>query len=103
MVAIIAALLDIGFAIFHLLFWRLFVWPESLKAAGVVNRAVTQTLNWVLIYVFIAYGGSVLWFALGQGRVPPPLLASGAGFWLLRTSCSRCCFQCETGRRLSSR
>ena len=78
-----AGLIDLGFAAFHLMFWRLFGWPKILVASGEVNSAVTQTLNFVLTYVFIAYGGALIW--LGEAA-PAAMLWAGAGFWVLRAA-----------------
>ena len=45
-----AGVFNLALAAFHLLFWRLFGWPESLAATGVVNRGVTQILNLALAW-----------------------------------------------------
>lgn len=69
-----------GFALFHALFWRLFRWPASLHPSGDLNCAITQTLNIVLTYVFVAY-------ALAAAFAPSAvLLLAGAGFWALRAA-----------------
>jgi hypothetical protein len=63
-VAIIAGCSDLGFAVFHMLFWRLFGWPERLHASGPLNTAITQTMNAMLVYLFAAYGAGLLYLAL---------------------------------------
>lgn len=73
-----AAAYDLGFAAFHLLFWRVFGWPASLQRSGALNTAITQTLNLVLIYVFVAAAISI---ALSRNTA---LLGAAAGFWALR-------------------
>ncbi|QEL24356.1 hypothetical protein FQV39_18530 [Bosea sp. F3-2] len=78
-----AGLLDLGFALFHAAFWRLFGWPASLEASGRLNTAITQTLNAMLIFVFLAYGAALIWQS-GQASVHPLLPLAGAGFWSLR-------------------
>ncbi|MGY4398698.1 hypothetical protein ACVWZA_003906 [Sphingomonas sp. UYAg733] len=80
----IAILYDVGFAVFHLLFWRLFVWPTKLEPSGRLNTAITQTLNVMLIYVFAAYAGTL--FALPAGDERAIALFLGAGFWALRAA-----------------
>lgn len=80
----LAALIDLGFAAFHLAFWKLFGWPASLAASGALNAAVTQTLNVMLTFVFLAYGGIVLWCAATGGPVAPAALLAGCAFWALR-------------------
>jgi hypothetical protein len=83
-IAIAAGTLDWGFAIFHLLFWRLFGWPQSLRASGIVNTAITQTFNWLAIYLFAMCGTAFIWLASSGASVPPLLALAGAGFWGLR-------------------
>lgn len=76
-----AGLIDLGFAVFHMLFWKLLGWPRSLGASGDTNSAVTRTLNLVLIYVFLVYGAALIWLGATASL---GLLAAGAGFWVLR-------------------
>lgn len=76
---------NIGFAIFHLCFWMLFHWPASLRSSGPLNAAITQTLNIVLTYCFVVYGGALIWAGVVSTPVSPLVLIAGAGFWLLRT------------------
>ena len=80
-----SGLYDLGFAVFHLTFWRLFRWPRSLESSGVLNTAVTQTLNIVLTYVFIVAGAAFVVGAV-QDRSPTVLAIAGAGFWALRAA-----------------
>ncbi|MCA0419471.1 MAG: hypothetical protein LCH80_12225 [Proteobacteria bacterium] len=81
--ALAAGLLDLGFALFHVAFQRLFGWPERLAPSGSLNTAITQTLNAMLIFVFLAYGAALIWLS-GQGDVHPVLPLVGAAFWGLR-------------------
>ena len=76
------ALFNLGFGVFHLLFWRLLGWPASLAPAGGLNRAVTQTLNLMLCYCFFAVALALV--LAGDGAVGRGLALFGAGFWLLR-------------------
>lgn len=80
-----AGIYNLGFAAFHIFFWRLFGWPRTLAPSGALNTAVTQTLNIVLTYVFVAAGGSLLWY-WAAGRDAPLLMTLGAGFWLFRAA-----------------
>lgn len=78
---IAAGLFDVAIVVFHVLFWRLFRWPESLQPSGRLNSAITQTLNVMLTYVFAVYAAVLLW----QGReAGPALLVPGVGFGILR-------------------
>lgn len=78
-----AGLLDLGFALFHAAFWRLFGWPERLEPSGSLNTAITQTLNLMLGFVFLIYGAALIWQSRQLGAHPFLPLA-GAGFWSLR-------------------
>lgn len=78
-----AGLLDLGFALFHAAFWRLFGWPERLAASGSLNMAITQTLNVMLGFVFLVYGAALIWQS-GQLVTHPLLPLAGAAFWTLR-------------------
>lgn len=78
---------SLAFAIFHMLFWKLFNWKKGLGKLNVVNRTIVQILNTRIIYflLFVAF----ICFAY-----PDELLASNLGkafltgislFWLGRT------------------
>lgn len=88
-IEIAVAVYDVGFCIFHALFWRIFNWPGSLRPSGGVNVAITQTLNIVLGYVFLAY-------ALAAMLAPfPALFLAGAGFWAIRAVLQPILFRIE--------
>jgi hypothetical protein len=80
-----AALYDVAFAIFHMGFWRLLRWPASLAPAGRMNSAVTQTLNIVMSYVFLAAAAGMI-FLWSRRHEATLLLLAGAGFWMLRAA-----------------
>ena len=92
----IAGAYNICFAFFHLLFWRIFRWPRTILPSGTVNVAITQTLNIMLTYCFVLYGGWLIWAALSEVR-SPPLLVAGSGFWLLRTALQPALFGMQAG------
>ena len=81
-----AGVFDVGFALFHVLFWRVFRWPVSLRPSGAVNAAIAQTLNVMLGYCFAVYGGWLIWAGIAALPPHPGLLLAGAGFWLLRAA-----------------
>jgi hypothetical protein len=79
---------SVAFALFHLLFWRLFHWKTALKKMSAVNSAITQILNLRIIYFF-------LFVAFICFRFPAELLNTDLGrafligialFWLGRTA-----------------
>jgi hypothetical protein len=81
-----AGLFNLAFAVFHVLFWRLFDWRNELARLGVANRGIMQVLNLCLTYVFIVAAVLLLFFppeafATEMGAF---LLLAMAGFWLLR-------------------
>ena len=41
--------------IFHLLFWRIFKWPESLQTLDKVNRSTMQVLNLSITFIFVLF------------------------------------------------
>jgi hypothetical protein len=43
------------FAIFHLLFWKIFKWEKDLKKSSAPTREIIQILNLRLIYIFLFY------------------------------------------------
>ncbi|MBU3917616.1 hypothetical protein KKA14_18960 [bacterium] len=51
----IGGVLNLLGAIFHLSFWKLLKWPESLSCLAFDNRAVTQVLNIHLALVFFVF------------------------------------------------
>ncbi len=77
---------SLGFAAFHLMFWKLFHWPQDLRSNSVATRAIVQILNLRLIYVFL--GVAALCFMLPGDLLDTPLghalLAGMSLFWLGR-------------------
>jgi len=51
----IGGIYSIAFAVFHLLFWRIFNWSEDLRSLSFLNRAIMQVLNLTLTIVFISF------------------------------------------------
>lgn len=84
---VLAGIHSAAFAAFHLAFWRLFRWRESLKNASPRDRAILQILNLRLVYVFLcvaalcfAYTDEMSASALGRA-----ILAGMSLFWVGRT------------------
>ncbi|MCF8031632.1 MAG: hypothetical protein K9K66_01435 [Desulfarculaceae bacterium] len=78
--------LHIGWAVFHLLFPRIFKWGKALEPLDSLNRSIYQVLNLCLTFYFaaaaylsLAFGPELMSSALGR-----KLLAVFAAFWLLR-------------------
>ena len=77
---------NIGWLIFHLLFWQIFDWRAELKRLSHLNSGVMQALNLCLSFVFLLFAIVSLWHA-------SELLSAGIGhtvslgigvFWLFR-------------------
>lgn len=77
---------SLGFAVFHLAFWKLFGWPAALRQTNVATRAVTQIINLRLIYVFLGVAVLCFWLPhdLLTTRLGHALLAGMVLFWLGR-------------------
>ncbi len=52
---IVGGIYCMAFAVFHLLFWRIFNWNEDLRSLSFLNRAIMQVLNLCLTMVFILF------------------------------------------------
>lgn len=83
----LCGLYSFGFAIFHILFWKLFDWKNDLKKLTIANKAIIQIANLRLIYFFVFVG--VICFAftneLTQTRFGRFFLTGLSIFWFGRT------------------
>ena len=83
---LIGGLYNLAFAVFHILFWKIFRWKKSLRRLLPMDRAIMQVLNIRLIYIFFA-------FAFISFFYPADLISTQLGnviifiilfFWLMR-------------------
>ena len=83
---LIGGFYNLGFAIFHLLFWRLFRWKGDLSSLTFINRSVMQILNLCLTFVFLlmAYISFFNTSELIQTNLGKALLVGFSLFWFLR-------------------
>lgn len=83
---LIGGFYNLGFAIFHLMFWRLFRWKRDLSSLTFINRSVTQILNLCLTFVFLlmAYISFFNTSELIQTNLGKALLVGFSLFWFLR-------------------
>ena len=84
----IAGYYCIAFAVFHLLFWKIFYWKTDLQRLTPVNRAIMQVLNLCLTFVFLFIGIALILFQpdfLGT-KLGTFILMSMATFWFLRAT-----------------
>ena len=77
---------NLGFAIFHLMFWRLFRWREDLASLTYINRSVMQILNLCVTFVFLvmAYVSFFHRPELVQTSLGKTILVAFSLFWFLR-------------------
>ncbi len=78
---------SLGFAVFHMLFWKLFRWNEDLLKTSLATRAVTQILNLRLIYLFLGIAAAcfLLPDELAGTTLGKAVLGFMALFWIGRT------------------
>jgi hypothetical protein len=78
---------NLGFALFHTLFWKLFKWDSELKKISFVNRGVMQILNIQITFYFLFL--AILCFIFPTEMVSTSLgkffLGGTSLFWLIRT------------------
>lgn len=77
----------LGFAVFHLYFWKIFAWKTELPKLHFSNQAILQILNIRLIYVFLLMAMLCFFFTrtLYETSLGRFLLLGFALFWLGRT------------------
>lgn len=76
----------LGFAVFHIFFWKLFDWKRDLSSLNFINRNVIQILNLRLIFIalvvaYISFFHAGDLITSGIGKV---LLIALALFWFGR-------------------
>ncbi|MCD4777315.1 MAG: hypothetical protein K8S15_14865 [Candidatus Aegiribacteria sp.] len=84
----IGAIYSIGFAIFHVMFWKIFKWKTNLRSITRINRGIMQVLNLRLIYVFLffAYVSFFQQKALLSTPLGEIVLIFISIFWLMRAT-----------------
>lgn len=78
---------SLGFAIFHLFFWKIFNWNKELQKVSKHNRGIFQILNIRLIYLLL-FTAAVCFFCteeLYTTRLGKAFLLGWSVFWLGRT------------------
>lgn len=83
----LAGLHSLGFALFHLAFWKLFDWKRDLRSTSPATRAVAQILNLRLVYLFLGVAAACLFLTgeLLHTRLGRFVLGFMALFWVGRT------------------
>jgi len=83
---IAGGIFNLAFAIFHILFWKIFNWKTELKKLDFMNSAIMQVLNLCLTFCFLifAYISFFHHKELLTTSIGKSLLAGISIFWLLR-------------------
>lgn len=86
-VIFICGLYNIGLALFHISFWKIFKWKNDLKKISFANKAVIQLLNVQIIYYFslVAFICFAFPTELLTTKFGNYFLLGNSLFWLLRT------------------
>jgi hypothetical protein len=86
-IVLVCGFYSLAFAVFHLLFWRIFGWKKDLAKLRPENRAIMQILNLRLIYIFLF--AAVMCFAfpseLQSTTMGKAFMAGFSVFWIGRT------------------
>ena len=83
---LIGGFYNLGFAIFHLMFWRLFQWKKDLSKLTFINRSIMQILNLCLTFVFFIMAYISFFFGpeLRGTNLGKTLMTGFSLFWFLR-------------------
>lgn len=83
---VLGGIFNIAFAVFHVIFWRLFHWKRDLASLSFINRQVMQILNLCLIFAFLIFAYISLFHTaeLLDTSLGRALLLLISVFWVLR-------------------
>lgn len=84
---IIGGIINFLLVIFHLSFWKMFNWSESLSCLNYMDRGVMQTLNVHVAFIVLVFSiVSIFYYKeLLSTRLGKFILISIAGFYFLRS------------------
>jgi len=77
---------NLGFAVFHLFFWKLFDWKKDLASLTPINRSVMQILNLCLTFMIFVMSCVSLFMPreMLTTNLGKSLLVAFALFWFFR-------------------
>jgi len=83
----VGGIFNLGFAVFHLMFWKIFHWKDDLASLTHINRSIMQILNLRLTFVFLvmAYLSFFHKAEMISTNIGKALLISFSLFWFFRT------------------
>ena len=82
----LCGLYNILLVVFHISFWKIFKWNETLESGTKANKYVTQIMNVQLIYLFLFMALIYLFFQkeLMNSELGFWILVGYSGFWIVR-------------------
>lgn len=82
----VIALYYVLFGVFHLFFWKLLEWKEQLMNLTPTNRAVVQTLNLCLTFMFFLVAYCFYFYAseIRSTGIGHALIVGMGLFWVVR-------------------
>ena len=83
---LLCGIFNIGFALFHIFFWKIFRWKADLRSLAPANRGIMQVMNLCLIYLFFCFGAATIYYrsALLATELAKTVLLFISVFWLIR-------------------
>lgn len=52
---ILGGIYHVGLIVFHVSFWRIFNWPETIDSLNSVNKSTIQVLNISITFIFLIF------------------------------------------------
>jgi hypothetical protein len=77
-----------GLIVFHMMFWHIFKWPDTLESLNDINKATIQVLNISITFIFFifAYISFVHTNELLNTQLGKTLLVLISALWLFRAA-----------------
>lgn len=84
----IGAILNLGFGIFHIFFWKLFKWKDEILKVSRINRGIFQVLNIMIIFIFFCFAAVTIFFKdeLISTELGKFVLLIISLFWFIRSA-----------------
>jgi hypothetical protein len=85
---IVGGIINLGLGVFHLGFWKIFKWSETIASLNFMNKAIMQTLNVHVAGVLFFFGMVSIWFheEMITTRLGHILTISIIAFYFLRAA-----------------
>jgi hypothetical protein len=82
----IGGVINFLFVVFHLAFWKLFDWQQSLACLSLGNRAIMEVLNIHTAYVLLVFAilSFVFSHEISTTKLGQSIGIAIAAFWILR-------------------